>query len=992
LEVDLGRATGVIGLLIVFLTTQLAGQGLVTGADVRGTIRDASGAAMYDATVVATNVETGVSRTASSDRDGRYTVTGLPPGSYRVSASYTSFATQVRNDVALLLGQVLSLDFSLPPAAQEMIVVLPSSPLLEVDRTGVSTVIEGNQIDSLPINGRNFISFAALTPGVIQTEQAVPGAETSGLSFTGQRSRDNNLMVDGLDNNDRILGSALASLSQESVREFQVLTTAYSAEFGNAVGGVVNIVTKSGTNTRRGDLFLFHRNEHLNAKDYFERFDVFGTPIERPKAPYRQYQFGGTLGGPLQTDRTFYFVSLERLDVEANNFVNIDETAASLLNARGFPVVLGYVPYNVDATQLNGKLSHQWAAARSLTLSGHLSSTTNGNFRSYGGLTAASHGVSQNRDDWALSATESDVWGRGWVNEARGQIARQDQQTVALDPRCGTACTSESDGGPEITIPGVAVLGRNIYEPTDRDNWRLHVSDVLSRASGTHLMKAGASFMHLNQQARTPLEFGGSFTFAPLPPIPGLLPVPISALEAFALGLPALYVRGFGNSAGPFTYQEFSAFAQDDWRATPRLTVKAGVRYQLQAWPAVDTTVSNVGGTTLTYPFPNDHNNVAPRLAASFDLTGDGRTSIDAAYGVFYGSQLAAILGSQIVFDGSSDGVRLLVLPFPGSVAAWQAPDHRPAEPGISFPSSVITVAPNLKTPYAHQTSFGLTHAIGDRLQVAASVVLVNAFHQIGSLNYNPLLPSLGPGRRPNDIAGIPGTSAEVFQFTDFGRSWYRGLLLSLRRRLADRFDFMASYTLSKADDDSSTYIGYVESNGAGRNPADPNGLPIGFDPDSEKGPAETDQRHRVVLSGSYLAPAGFQLSAIVAAASARPFTPLAGADLNGDGLLFADRARTIVTDPSTSVGRNSERMDAEFRLDLRVNKRFTLNRATSVDVMLDMFNLFNDTNFTEVNNTFGPGPFPQAPLQDSAGRVTYGRFEKAAPPRQFQLGARLNF
>ena len=988
----MGRATGLIGILIVLLTTQSIGQGLVTGADIRGTVRDASGVVMYDASVVATNVETGISRPARTDRDGRYTLTGLPPGSYRVSAAYMSFATQVRNDVALLLGQVVSLDFSLPPAAQELIVVLPTMPLLEVDRTGVSTVIERNQIDSLPINGRNFISFAALTPGVVQTERAVPGAETSGLSFTGQRSQDNNLMVDGLDNNDRILGSALASLSQESVREFQVLTTAYSAEFGNAVGGVVNIVTKSGTNTRRGDLFLFHRNEHLNAKDYFERFDVFGNEIDRQKAPYRQYQWGGTLGGPLQTDRTFYFVSFERLDVEANNFVNIDANAAALLTAGGFPVVLGYVPYDLEATQLNGKLSHQWAAARSITVSGHLSAVTNGNFRSYGGLTAASHGVSQDRDDWAVSATESDVWGRGWVNEARGQIARQDQQTVSLDPRCGGTCTTESDGGPEVTIPGIAVLGRNIYEPTARDNWRFQFSDVVSRGSGSHMMKAGTSFTYLSQQARTPLEFGGSFTFAPLPAIPGLLPVPISALEAFGLGLPALYVRGFGNSSGPFSYQEFSTFAQDDWRATPRLTIKAGVRYQFQAWPALDTTVSNVGGTTLSYSFPQDHNNLAPRLAASFDLTGDGRTSIDAAYGVFYGSQLATILGSQIVFDGSTDGVRLLVLPFPGSIAAWQAPDHQPAEPVVPFPSSVITVAPDLKTPYAHQTSIGLTHAFGDRLQIAASFVRVNASHQIGSLNYNPLVPSLGPGRRPNDIAGIPGSSAEVFQFTDFGRSWYRGLLLSLRRRLTDRVDFMASYTLSKAEDDSSAYIGYVESNGEGRNPADPGGLPIGFNPDSERGPTDADQRHRLVLSGSYLAPAGFQLSAIVAAASARPFTPLAGADLNGDGLLFADRARTTVTDPTTSVGRNSERMDSEFRVDFRLTKRFALNGASSLDVMVDMFNLFNQTNFTDVNNIFGPGAFPQAPMHDAAGRVTYGLFEKAAPPRQFQLGARLNF
>ena len=282
----MSRASGLIVTLLAILTTGVAGQGLVTGADIRGTVRDASGLVLYDATVVATSLETGITRQARTDREGRYTIMALPPGSYRLSAALPPFATQTRNDVAILLGQMVSVDFELPPTARESVVVVPTTPITEVGRTGVASVIERNQIDSLPINGRNFISFAALTPGVSPTERAIPGAETSGLSFVGQRSRDNNLLVDGLDNNDRILGSALASLSQEAVREFQVLTTAYSAEFGNAVGGVVNIVTKSGTNKRKGELFLFHRNEHLNAKDYFEQFDAFGDAIDRAKAPY----------------------------------------------------------------------------------------------------------------------------------------------------------------------------------------------------------------------------------------------------------------------------------------------------------------------------------------------------------------------------------------------------------------------------------------------------------------------------------------------------------------------------------------------------------------------------------------------------------------------------------------------------------------------------------------------------------------------------------
>ena len=394
----------------------------------------------------------------------------------------------------------------------------------------------------------------------------------------------------------------------------------------------------------------------------------------------------------------------------------------------------------------------------------------------------------------------------------------------------------------------------------------------------------------------------------------------------------------------------------------------------------------------LHYGFPQDRNNLAPRLGVSVDLDGTGRTSFDGAYGLFYGSQLAAILGSQIVFDGSPDGVRLLVLPFPSSVAAWQAPGHRATEPSLPFPSSVVTVAPGMKSPYAHQASIGVNHAFGSTLHLSASFVQVRSEHQIGSLNYNPIVPALGPGRRPNDIGGIAGTSAEVFQFTDFGRARYRGLLVSLRHRPNLGADFMASYTLSNAEDNSSVYLGHVASTGAGRNPDDPLGPPLGFDPDLERGPADPDQRHRLVFSGSQLVPAGIQIAAVVTAGSGRPYTALAGADLNGDGLLFADRARTDVDDPATSVTRNSERLGNEFRVDLRVSKRIGVGSSAALDVMVDIFNLFNRTNFTEINNVFGPGSFPREPQRDTIGRVTYGRYEKAAPPRQIQLAAKLNF
>ena len=177
----------------------------------------------------------------------------------------------------------------------------------------MSTVVSQQFIDNLPINGRNFIGFSVITPGVSTDRTPQQGASaTSGLSFTGQRARSNNIMVDGLDNNDPVVGAVRAVFSQEAIREFQVLTDSYSAEFGKASGGVVNIVTKSGTNTVHGNAFYYFRDKSLNAKNYFDQFDVFGNPVNLEKAPFNQQQWGATLGGPAKKDRSFFFASFER--------------------------------------------------------------------------------------------------------------------------------------------------------------------------------------------------------------------------------------------------------------------------------------------------------------------------------------------------------------------------------------------------------------------------------------------------------------------------------------------------------------------------------------------------------------------------------------------------------------------------------------------------------------------------------------------------------
>ena len=285
------------------------------------------------------------------------------------------------------------------------------------------------------------------------------------------------------------------------------------------------------------------------------------------------------------------------------------------------------------------------------------------------------------------------------------------------------------------------------------------------------------------------------------------------------------------------------------------------------------------------------------------------------------------------IIDGSS-GVRTLALRLPASIAAWKAPGHRLPEPLTPFPSVEISTTPDLKVPYALHTAVGIDREIAANVSLAANFIRVRGRHQLGSIDYNPIVPSLGPGRRPNDIDGRAGTSASVLQYTSFGESWYHGLTMSLNRRFTGSHQLLASYTLSKAEDTSTDFqtAFLPENNGVGRDPSNPTGLPVGFDPARERGPATHDQRHRLVVSGLYRFPFGFQVAAIVTAASGRPFTPLAGADLNGDGdggAFPSDRARRAPADPASSVGRNSDTMPRQATVDVRVSKRFTVRGRT---------------------------------------------------------------
>ncbi|HUF47197.1 MAG TPA: TonB-dependent receptor [Vicinamibacterales bacterium] len=958
-----------------------------TTADLAGVVRDATGGVLPGVTITVTSLLTSAARIVTSGPDGRFTAAALPPGDYRVAAALSGFGTAVLPSVQLALGASRTVEIVLVVVGREELVTVEGGGA-EPARTALSHVVVRDQIDGLPINGRNFISFSRLTPTVSVDRTPQQGASaSSGLSFAGQRARSNNITVDGLDNNDGNIGAVRATFSQDAVQEFQVLAHSYAAEFGRASGGVVNIVTRSGGNELLGRVFAYARDDALNAREYFERFDPTGAPVVRDKAPYRRLQWGGVSGGPIRRNQTFFFASAERQVADVNNFVTIDPAALGLLQAAGFPDEGGYQGYRLRSTQALGKVDHLIGGGRRAAVRYNFASGLDENAEPFGGLVGRSRGAALDNRDHGVAGTYLAVGSR-WVNEVRVLYGWRDQIVRSLDPRCDGACDLETEGGPTVEIVGVASVGRQRFTPQARAFNRVQLVDTVSLYTGPHLVKFGIDVNTQNLSRGTvPIHFGGRFIFAPLPAIPGVLPAPITALQAFALGLPAAYVQGYGSSNAEYRTSDFSIFVQDDWRLRPNLTLKAGLRYQRQAWPGFTLSAPGLG----EYRFQSDSNDLAPRLAIAWDPGGRGRELVHASYGVFYENQLTGVLGIAQVIDGTTDGVRTLVARFPASIAAWQAPGRQLPEPAGAYPSLAVSVEPNADTPFAHHLSAGVSRSVGRNVRGSATLLYARGFNQLGTLDYNPIVPALGAGRRPLDIGGAAGTSASVLQYTGFGETWYRGLVFEMERRFADRWQLLASYTWSKAEDTSSDFqsVFLPESLGQGRNPEDLEGLPIGFDPLRERGPSYQDQRHRFVASGLWLAPGNVHVSAIVNIASGAPYNILAGADLNGDGdggAFPSDRARRVPADPASSISRHAGRLAPDATVDVRVSKRLRLGPRGHIELLAEVFNLFNRDNLVEVNNIFGTGAYPDAPLP------TFGQPTVAGPPRQMQVGLRVGF
>jgi Carboxypeptidase regulatory-like domain/TonB dependent receptor-like, beta-barrel/TonB-dependent Receptor Plug Domain len=862
--------------------------GTTTG-DLRGRVTDESGAVRPGVLVTATSLETGLARTDTTGSDGRFAVRLLPPATYRVAATLQGFQPLEVSAARVALGSSTNLDLRLAIATvAESVTVAARSGLIDHASTDVSKAIGETMIRNLPINQRNFLEFSLTTPGVTADRGPQTGAaSTSGLSFNGQSPRYNNVLVDGLDNNDQAVGSVRSTFSQEAVQEYQVIQSPFASEYGRAAGGIVNIVTRSGSNDFHGSAFDYFRDESLAGNNF-----LTGT-----KTPFRQNQYGASFGGPLVRDRLFFFGAAERLDVSDANVVAISDEAVSVIRQAGFDVENGVVPFGRDRSAYLLKLDWVPGSSDTFALRGTDSRETDENQQAWGGLIARSGGGVRKIEDTALALTGASIFSSSLSNELRLLYADRSHRLESLDPT----------GGVSVTILGVATFGNQRLLPQPRDTRIYEVFDALSLFRGRSSYKLGLDYVRTELQGRLPLYFAGFYEFSALSEL--------SPLDAFAEGHPTNFAQGFGDPAGEGSTNEFGAFAQGEWYLGERFLLRLGLRYDLEDPIA---------------PFPRDSDNWSPRL--SFSWAGGDTWRVRGGAGRFYG---VVPIGPAFAV-GIENGVRArtivrTVLGGPPPDEPWQLPDHRfgnESEAGASVVPLSVFRPGRFESVYSDQASLGVEKEIAGALLLNLDYLHVRGRKILIERNINPVIDELG--RRPD-----PDFS-EIFLYESAGNSWYDALTAGLRTRLGGRFEIAAYYSYAVAEDD---YIDWSEGQ-----PQDPLNIV------AERGPTLHVPRHKAVLSAVYstVGRAGawwerdWTVAMIADFLAGLPYNELAGFDRNGNGDPLSDRP--------AHVGRNSRSLPALFNVDFRIARQVRVRRA-AIEGIVEVFNLFNRKNVLEVNN-----------------------------------------
>ena len=909
-------------------------------AQITGTLKDQSGGVLPGVTVTAKNDETGLTRTTVSEGAGDYRLPALPPGRYTVTAELTGFNTEQRTNLILVIDQTATVDFTLAPATlEETITVTGEAPIVDTRTAVVSTAVTNEQIQDLPVASRRWVDLAMLTPGVSQDN--IRGFFYRGNVNIGAGTREysNGFVVDGVNNTWAQMGEPRQNFAMDSIREFKVSQSTYKAELGLATGGVLSVVTKSGTNAFSGSGFSFFRDKALTAKTVFE--------AERPD--FRRWQYGGTFGGPIVRDRTHFFFAFERSD--ENQFFTVNTGGR-------FPQYDGTYVSDQYRWTYTGKVDHQISQNQSL----FARVAQEIEYRPV--ITSGGRVHPTNSFDFAVPR-DSYVGGHTWllnsamINEVRLQYAYAKYEVAppyshgSWDP--GYFGNDRLDLCTAVfNYPSLGLGGCGNSQMGPEKRWQLR--DDFSWTRGNHQFKTGADLSVISFQSDSLGSPLGTWT----------MPRDAEYNPADRTTWPTQYQNSLPTFAD-IPVKHFSTYVQDDWQIFRNVTLNLGLRYDVQFGsfnediPELMARIGDKLGPQfarfpVAIPFHEgadergDRNNLGPRVGMAWDVTGDGRTNVHGGYGLFYDNMRTLPNFGELTWPQS----RTIIISNPSFPDALQ---------GASRDQFLSAAAPNISVlandavnPYAHQASAGVSRMIGRNLGLTADVIMVRRKSDRDTIDLN-----------------LPDPVTRVRPYPQFGRvtywqytadNTYNALLLKFERRMSNRYQYMFSYTLSKSED----------TNFKSRNGGNVFGDRYGYFKATSPGIA--DRRHRLVASGIVELPGGVLTSVIADFRSSLPMEPISNIDINGDG--YANDLPAGVMPFSGCRDLNVDAVNA-FRqarglaavsevecpgfanVDLRFAKVFNFGQSQSFELIAQLFNIANRANYNVPSNNVTAATFGQS-------------------------------
>jgi outer membrane receptor protein involved in Fe transport len=968
--------------LAVVLVVSLASAATVfaQNAQISGSLKDETGAVLPGVTITAKNIATGLTRTIVSQQNGEYRIPALPPGTYTLTTELQGFAAETRPDIVLIIDQDAVINFTLKPArVAEAVTVTGESPIVDTTKSDVSTSVSTQQIQDLPVASRRWIDLAMLTPGTSQDN--IRGFFYRGNVNVGGGAREysNGFIVDGVNNTWAEMGEPRQNFAMDAIQEFKVSTSNYKAEYGLATGGLVAVVTKSGTNQLHGSGLFFFRHSDLTSEEYFQKqLDVQqGVASGTNKPPYHRYQYGGTVGGPIIQNKTHYFVAYEGTN-EQQNFT---------ISAPAWPQYSGSFPSKQNRWTYNVKLDHTISNSQSVFFRWGAEDEYRPIITTGGRTTpSASFDFAVPRQSAVLSHTW--VMSGSTLNDARFQYAFSKYE---VSPPYSHGDWAPADFSarlkyctPVYSYPSIVVggCGNAQMGPEHRYQVKDDFSHLMQGWGGSHQWKMGVDFSYV--------PFEGDLTNSPY----GSWTFPKDAV--YNAADPSTYPTQYTDSLPTYANiptKTIAAYGQDDWKIRDNVTLNLGVRYDLQRGsfnenvPDLLSKIEDKLGRNGTFPVDpsvvaqpqsgrGDFNNFGPRVGIAWDPKNNGITNLHAAYGIFYDNMRTLQNFGELTWPQQQTVV----------INKPSFPDPFNGVPRSSFVSSAppnISVQSNATVnPYAQQVDAGINRLIRREFAVSADFTFVNRYSDRDTVDPNIPTTPFGSTRLYPQFGRV-----SFWQST--ADNTYRALLLKVEKRMSRHYQFLTSYTLSYAKD-----IGF--SNALGD--------VYGYTKFSRWGVA--DRRHRLVVSGIVQLPWHAQVSAIGDFRSSLPFGASSSlGDLNGDGYTGDLPAGVIPNSGCRSLNLDAINAVRSARgltpvtkvdcpgfsnVDLRFSKNFVLARSHQVEFIAQLFNVFNTANFATPAGSITAG-------NDASGRPLFGQPNALlaninAPSRQAEFAIRWRF